>query len=140
MARKSKAAQNRARNLPNKRNSYKTTIDEVPGENLPQNALPGLDNDNSDSEWEDGDDELVAKLQVLESEGLVEWDNEDVEDDEEEAAAEIQDDAALLLFIKTLQDAHDMVVAAEREKEASQKRKKLYTGDSLRTKQHWDAK
>jgi hypothetical protein len=107
MARKSKAAQNRARNLSNKRNSYKTTIGEVPGENLPQNALPGLDNDNSDSEWEDGDDELVAKLQVLESEGLVEWDNEDVEvddedveDDEEEAAAEIRDDAALLLFIK----------------------------------------
>ena len=35
MARKSKAAQNRARNLPNQRKPYKTIIDEVSGENLP---------------------------------------------------------------------------------------------------------
>ncbi|KAF8491773.1 hypothetical protein JB92DRAFT_3147614 [Gautieria morchelliformis] len=118
MPRRSKAAQNRAQNLLKQTKFCKTTVAEVPDKELTWNTLPALDDDDSDGEQAAGDDEIIVKLQVLESEGLVEWDDEDMEDDEEEAAAEIQDDTALLLFIKTLQDAHAAAAAAEIEKEA----------------------
>jgi len=85
-------------------------------------------------------DEMLARLEGLENEGLSGWDEEDMEDNDEEAEFEIKDDAALLTFTQTLQRAHDAAAAAQREREASRKRKQHYTGNSSRTKERWSAK
>ncbi|KAF8573614.1 hypothetical protein K439DRAFT_1624948 [Ramaria rubella] len=95
---------------------------------------------NSDYDWEEGVDAISVKFQILESEGLVEWDEEDLEDDEEEAIAEIRNDAALLQFSKTLRDAHDAAAAVERKLNAGWKQKRHYTGNAVCTKQLWAAK
>jgi len=76
------------------------------------------------------DDEIFARLEGLENEGFLGWDEEDMEDDDEEAKSEIKDDAALLTFTQTLQRAHDAAAAAQREREAGRKCKQHYTGNS----------
>ncbi|KAF8583560.1 hypothetical protein K439DRAFT_1617363 [Ramaria rubella] len=139
MPRKSKSVQKRLQNLPQLRILHKVTVEEVPDEAFTLETMPMAMEGDSDDEY-DEDDEIIANFEVLENEGFVECDEEDSEDDDEEAEAESKDDATLLLFSQTLQKAHDVAVAAEQEKEAGQKRKKHYTGNSQRSKERWASK
>jgi hypothetical protein len=51
-------------------------------------------------------------------------------------AEEIKSDTALLKFVETLQKAHDAAVTVERERDASRKCPRHYTGNSKRSGCH----
>jgi len=59
------------------------------------------------------------------------------EDDELGEVPEIQEISVLEQFLSTLQKAHDLALAAEREQEKGQKRPRQYNGKSMRTKQRF---
>src|SRR5882724_9481416 len=123
MGRKSKAAKKRIQNLPTPTISHKVTVEEVLDEESDSEYLPEKENQLKG----EGEviDEILARLEGLESEEFSGWDEEDMEDNDEEAEFEIKDDAALLTFTQTLQRAHDAAAAAQREREASWKCKQL---------------
>ncbi|KIJ50611.1 hypothetical protein M422DRAFT_44342 [Sphaerobolus stellatus SS14] len=73
-------------------------------------------------------------------EGMDEMDSQsdiDCSEDEidEDGEAEIQDDAQLLKFVTVLQDAQVAAQLEEKERMGGRKRKKHYTGNSLRSEQ-----
>ncbi|KAF8464221.1 hypothetical protein JB92DRAFT_3136240 [Gautieria morchelliformis] len=71
------------------RRSAATTIEEVPDEDSSSDFITDLEEDSDDG-WEEGDNEIIGRFQILENEGLAEWDEDDLEDDDEEAATEIK--------------------------------------------------
>ncbi|KAF8519947.1 hypothetical protein JB92DRAFT_2828281 [Gautieria morchelliformis] len=93
MTRRSAAVKKRIQNLQKLPKSTKTTI-EVLDEDSSSDFITDLEEDSDDG-WEEGDNEIIGRFQILENEGLAEWDEDDLEDDDEEAATEIKNDAAL---------------------------------------------
>ena len=83
MGRKSKAAKKRIQNLPAPTISRKVTLEEVPDEESDSEYLPEKEN-QLEGEGE-VIDEMLARLEGLENEGLSGWDEEDMEDNDEEA-------------------------------------------------------
>ncbi|KAF8530658.1 hypothetical protein JB92DRAFT_2825615 [Gautieria morchelliformis] len=94
MTRRLAAVKKRIQNLQKLPKSTKTTIEEVPDEYSSSDFITDLEEDSDDG-WEEGDNEIIGRFQILENEGLAEWDEDDLEDDDEEAATEIKNDAAL---------------------------------------------
>ena len=62
-------------------------------------------------------------------------DTSESESEEDESDSEIQEITALEHFASTLQQAHDLAAASEREQEKGRKRPKTYVGNSIRTKE-----
>jgi hypothetical protein len=145
MPRKTRANHARAENLRKITRKPKASIEEVPDEEpIPAVQVPhplAESHEMSTSNGHNSDDidpELLDIIGALRGTAMVD-DEDDVselgsENDEDEIP-EIQEISALEQFSSTLQKAHDLALAAEREREKGRKRPKRYHGNSLRTKQ-----
>ncbi|KAF8505277.1 hypothetical protein JB92DRAFT_3145576 [Gautieria morchelliformis] len=69
--------------------STKTTIEEVPDEDSSSDFITDLEEDSDDG-WEEGDNEIIGRFQILRMKGLQSGMEDDLEDDDEEAATEIK--------------------------------------------------
>ncbi|KAF8518796.1 hypothetical protein JB92DRAFT_2828678 [Gautieria morchelliformis] len=94
MTRRSAAVKKRIQNLQKLPKSTKTTIEEVPDEDSSSDFITDLEEDSDDG-WEEGDNEIIGRFQILENEGLAEWDEDNLEDDDEEAARDQKRRSAL---------------------------------------------
>jgi hypothetical protein len=141
MGRRSRDKTRRLQNLKSAPSKVqKTTIEDILDEDDPE-YTPELEDGYSSNEDEEGCGEEVTLNFVWDSEDEeVEVELEDAAEDEGNFEAEIQQESALLLFSQTLEHAQRFALAAERKKEGSHKRKKHYTGDSLRMKERWAEK
>lgn len=111
-----------------------TTVEEVEDHDsihLPLHAHP-IGPEASSCQRNDitSDPELLDIIGALRGAAII-----DDEDDGDEQSDEIQEITALEHFTSTLQRAHNIAVAAEREKERGRKRPKVYDRNSDRTKQ-----
>jgi hypothetical protein len=136
MPKKSNANQARAENFRKwKALGTKATVEE---ESVNSHACPN--GPDTSSCQRDDDPELLDIIGALRGAAMIDDDDDEIsesesEGDSDEEIDEIQEITALEHFTSTLQKAHALAAAAERDREKGRKQPKIYVGNSLRTKQ-----